>query len=53
MVASLMELFTFIESDGAWHGACLSLAELGRRGLLVPARLEEGNVLAFASFEFI
>lgn len=31
------------ESDGAWHGGCLALAELGRRGLLIPQRLGEGG----------
>ncbi|KAI8908334.1 armadillo-type protein [Gorgonomyces haynaldii] len=28
-------------SDALWHGTCLSLAELGRRGLLLPHRLQE------------
>ncbi|XP_055448634.1 tubulin-specific chaperone D isoform X2 [Psammomys obesus] len=31
----------FQETDKAWHGGCLALAELGRRGLLLPSRLSE------------
>ncbi|CAG2198684.1 TBCD [Mytilus edulis] len=41
VVGSVLELFTIQESDGAWHGGCLSLAELGRRGLLLPQRLPD------------
>lgn len=33
---------SFHETDNAWHGGCLALAELGRRGLLLPSRLPDG-----------
>ncbi|EFJ25897.1 hypothetical protein SELMODRAFT_413196 [Selaginella moellendorffii] len=41
VVASVLELFSPTEGDGAWHGGCLALAELARRGLLLPRRLPE------------
>lgn len=54
MVGSVLELYNenvFKDSNGAldisatsehaWHGACLSVAELSRRGLLLPERLKE------------
>ncbi|CAH1795099.1 unnamed protein product, partial [Owenia fusiformis] len=39
VVESVLELFSIGETDAAWHGGCLALAELGRRGLLLPSRL--------------
>ena len=41
VVGSVLESFSSFEGDGAWHGGCLTLAELGRRGLLLPKRLGE------------
>ncbi|KAJ3601268.1 hypothetical protein NHX12_032241 [Muraenolepis orangiensis] len=42
VVESVLGCFSFRETDNAWHGGCLALAELGRRGLLLPSRLPNG-----------
>ena len=38
---SVLELFSPNETEDAWHGGCLTLGELSRRGLLLPQRLAE------------
>lgn len=39
VLSSILELFSPAEGDGSWHGGCLALAELARRGLLLPSSL--------------
>jgi hypothetical protein len=39
VVVGVLGGFTDPNQDTAWHGGCLAMAELARRGLLLPARL--------------
>ncbi|XP_062389202.1 tubulin-specific chaperone D [Sardina pilchardus] len=52
VVGSVLDCFSFQETDNAWHGGCLALAELGRRGLLVPSRLPNVVPLVLKALTF-
>ena len=41
IVTNVMELLSPTENHQAWHGGCLCLAELSRRGLLLPSRIPD------------
>ena len=53
VVAAVVALLSTGENDSAWHGGCLALAELARRGLLLPARLPDvvPRILAALAFD--
>ena len=48
----MLDLLAPGAGDAAWHGACLALAELARRGALLPARLPAAAPLVAAALHF-
>jgi len=40
IVESVINLFHPNSSENIWHGGCLTLGELSRRGLLLPIKLD-------------
>lgn len=40
VVGTVIDMLSPVEQHEAWHGACLAIAELAKRGLLLPYRLE-------------
>jgi tubulin-specific chaperone D len=41
VVSAVIQLFSPNETEATWHGGCLTIGELSRRGLLLPTRLNE------------
>lgn len=52
VVEAILSHFSDADDDGAWHGGCLALAELSRRGLLLPERLETVVPLVQTAVQF-
>eukprot|EP01041_Mallomonas_annulata_P002638 gene2638-5176_t len=52
IVGAILEMFLDADADAAWHGGCLGLAELCRRGLLLPERLTDVVPLVAKAIHF-
>eukprot|EP01062_Namystynia_karyoxenos_P048454 TRINITY_DN3687_c0_g1_i1.p1 TRINITY_DN3687_c0_g1~~TRINITY_DN3687_c0_g1_i1.p1 ORF type:complete len:1250 (+),score=425.28 TRINITY_DN3687_c0_g1_i1:96-3845(+) len=49
---AVLELFGLYEDCNGWHGGCLALAELARRGLLLPAAFDRVLPITLRALEY-
>eukprot|EP00605_Chrysophyceae_sp_TOSAG23-4_P001221 GSChrysophyteH1.ASY1.ANO1.1331.1 assembled CDS len=49
---AVLEIFADPNNESAWHGGCLALAELTRRGLLLPERLQDAMPILEKAIHF-
>lgn len=52
VVVAVLQLFRPNESESAWHGGCLAIAEFARRGVLLPERLPDVIPLLCIALEY-
>ncbi|KAL4496061.1 hypothetical protein ABPG72_015483 [Tetrahymena utriculariae] len=52
IVNAILDLFSPNETEDTWHGGCLTLGELSRRGLLLPSRLKEVFPILYKALHF-
>ena len=51
-LSAVLERLSPADTEGDWHGACLAVAELCRRGLIGPERLDEVLPLVYKALVF-
>ena len=52
IIDMILSNFSPLENEHTWHGSCLALAELSRRGLILPKRLSGLVSVLVKSFQF-
>jgi tubulin-specific chaperone D len=52
VVSTVLDLFKPSQGDHAWHGGCLALAELARRGLFLPDRLDVAVPIVIQALQY-
>lgn len=52
IVTAIVDLFSPNETEATWHGGCLTIGELSRRGLLLPKRVKDVFPIIYKALHF-